>query len=280
MAAATKTVRVPTLGLDFDVLEGDTIIGPSIERGSWEDHETALFRAHLEPGCRVVDLGANVGWFAVQAVLAGAEVHAFEPVPAIAEVAARNIERANAASQRGGRGVLHPFAAGAEPGTARIALAAENRGDNRVLDEGGALPGDMTGAEPLEIRVERVDDHVQGPARVLKIDTQGSEWLALQGARELLAASPRLALLIEFWPYALRGCEPHELLEFLRGEGFTLGKATAAPYPMTLERLLAQAEARDPVRGGLDLYGTRGAPFHVLGLKARLRGMLRSWREG
>ncbi len=127
--------------------------------------------------------------------------------------------------------------------------------------------------------MERVDDHAEGPIDLLKVDTQGSEWLALQGARRLLASSPQLALLIEFWPYALRGAEPQDLLAFLAHEGFKLGKATEAPYPMTADRILAQALARDPVKGGIDLYGTRGKPFHVLGPKARLHGAWRGWRE-
>jgi hypothetical protein len=131
----------------------------------------------------------------------------------------------------------------------------------------------------LGIEVAPVDEFVRGPVRVLKIDTQGSEWLALQGARELLRAIPALALLIEFWPYALRGARPEELLELLAREGFTLGKATAAPYPMSPERILAQARAADPVKGGIDLYGVRGLPFHVLGWKRRLHGLARSVKE-
>ncbi len=274
---AKKTVRVPGLGLDFDVLADDTIIGPAIERGSWEDHETHLFRAHLRPGDRVVDLGANVGWFAVQAILAGAEVDAFEPVPFIADLAERNIQRA---MERGpGKGRLHRFAASDAPGQAEIVLAPKNHGDNRVLDAGSAPPADMATAERISIELARVDDVVRGPIRILKVDTQGSEWLALQGAKKLLADSPNLALLIEFWPYALRGAKPEQLLAFLAQQGFILGKATAAPYPMSPERVLRQALARDPVKGGLDLWGTRGLPFHVNGVGGRLRSLWRSMKE-
>ena len=90
-----------------------------------------------------------------------------------------------------------------------------------------------------------------------------------------------MALLIEFWPYALRDAEPAQLLELLTRElGFRLGKATDAPYPMKPERILRQALARDPVKGGLDLYGVRGARrFGALGAKASLHGMWRSLRE-
>ena len=283
MGAQTRSVWLPVGGssgaarLEFEVLADDSVIGPAIERGGWESHETALFRAHLEPGVRVADLGANIGWFSVQAILAGAEVTAFEPVPEIAEVCERNIARATELGP--GRGTLHRVAAGAERGTAEIALASENRGDNRVLDSGSDRPSDMGGGGTLTIDVAPVDEFVEGPIRFLKIDTQGSEWLALQGAGRLLRASPELALLIEFWPYALRSATPEELLDYLHTPGFTLGKATAAPYPMTPERILAQARAGDPVKSGLDLYGVRGRPFHVLGPKARLHGLVRSLKE-
>ena len=276
MQLRTRLVRPAQLDLDFEILEDDAVIGPAIERGGWEAHETALFRAHLASGARVLDLGANIGWFSCLAVQAGAQVHAFEPVPAIAEVCARNLERANARGP--GRAILHRCAAAERAGRARIALSARNCGDNRVVD-GSERPGDMGEGELVEIELARVDELVQGPVRLIKIDTQGSEWLALSGMPRLLAASPELALLIEFWPYALRGAKPVQLLEFLAREGFTLGKATAAPYPMQPARILRQALARDPVKGGLDLYGTRGLPFHVLGPRARLHGLWRSLRE-
>ncbi len=277
MDATTRTIRLDSLGIDFEVLADDAIIGPAIESGSWADAETDLFRAHVQPGSRVVDLGANVGWFAVQAILAGAEVDAFEPVPVLADVCTRNVERANAVGP--GTGRVHRVAAGAERGTAEIALAERNHGDNRVLEGADARPADMADAEVLTIDVAPVDEFVKDPIRFLKIDTQGSEWLALQGARETLARSPQVALLIEFWPYALRGASPEELLQHLFDLGFTIGKATEAPYPMTPARILRQARGRDPVKGGMDLYGTRGLPFHVGGLGKRLRSAVRRLKE-
>lgn len=274
MAFETRIVRSPALPCEFEVLADDAVIGPAIAMGGWEDHETRLYRAHLRPGARALDLGANIGWFAVQGVLAGAHVDSFEPVPAIAAIARRNIERF--ARHGAGSATVHECAAGSRRGTAVIHLSAKNRGDNRIAE---GVPGDMRGAQPLEIRVERVDDLVRGPYDVVKIDTQGSEWHALAGMEQALAASPRCALLVEFWPYALRGATPEQLLAKLEGLGFELGKATAAPYRMDARRILAQALARDPVKGGLDLYGVRGRPFHVLGPAARLRATWRSLRE-
>jgi len=278
MDFATRTVQ-PLPGLDFEVLADDAIIGPAIEQGSWAGEEIALMCAHIGPGKRVVDLGANVGWFAVQAVLAGADVDAFEPVPAIAALARRNVERA---MERPGAGTarIHEFAAGSEVGSATIVLGGTNHGDNRVLDAATDTPDDMSGGESVTIAIAPVDDLVTGPIDFLKVDTQGSEWHALQGATALLASSPKLALLLEFWPYALRGCSAEELLAFLDGQGFTMGKATEAPFPMTASRIMRQMQDRMGPNGGIDIYGVRGgAPFHVLGLGARIKGSVRAFKE-
>lgn len=277
MQFSSKIVKVKNLGLEFEVLVGDAIIGPAIERGSWADHETLLFRRNVKPGDRVLDLGANVGWFAVQAILAGAEVHAFEPVPGIADLAQRNIERAMKVGK--GKGILHRFAAGDSKSSAKIAIGTSNFGDNRVVE--GERPRDMGQGFEVEIQIAPVDSFVSGAFQFIKIDTQGSELLALRGMTNVLAASRDFAMLLEFWPYALRGGKPEELLDLLFGLGMTIGKATEAPYPMTRERILAQSRdpRRDPVKGGIDLYGVRGRPFHVVDFKNRVKSFVRSIKE-
>lgn len=277
MQFSSKIVTVKNLGLEFEVLVGDAIIGPAIERGSWADHETLLFRRNVKPGDRVLDLGANVGWFAVAAILAGAEVHAFEPVPGIADLAQRNIERAMKVGK--GKGTLHRFAAGDSKSSAKIAIGTSNFGDNRVVE--GERPRDMGQGFEVEIQIAPVDSLVSGAFQFIKIDTQGSELLALRGMKNVLAASRDFAMLLEFWPYALRGGKPEELLDLLFGLGMTIGKATEAPYPMTKARIMKQAldPRRDPVKGGIDLYGVRGRPFHVVDFKNRVRSFVRGFKE-
>lgn len=278
MSLTTKTVRLAEIGLDFDVFAEDAVIGPAIERGGWEEHETRLFRAHISPGDRVIDLGANVGWYGVQAVLAGADVHCFEPVPAIAEVCWRNLERAMRIGR--GRATLHRCAAGSARSQVEIAVGNTNLGDNRVLDPSRGRPTDMDIGAVVSVPVERVDDLLSGPFRVIKIDTQGSEWHALTGMQEILERSTRCALFLEYWPHALRGVRGEEMLHYLTRLGYVLGKATAAPYPMTPARIQRQSAMRDPLRGGIDLYGVRGVPFHVGGIAGRVRSLARSIREG
>jgi len=89
-----------------------------------------------------------------------------------------------------GKGVVHVLAAGGQRGTAVIQIGAGNFGDNRVVEAGAQRPRDMGQGQSVEIAIAPVDELVHGPVRFLKIDTQGSEWLALEGARRLLEASP------------------------------------------------------------------------------------------
>src|SRR5262245_53155507 len=63
----------------------DHVIGLNVVRGHYEPDEIAFMRGALKPGDTAVDVGAHIGFFAVQmASLVGPQgrVHAFEPFDA------------------------------------------------------------------------------------------------------------------------------------------------------------------------------------------------------
>jgi FkbM family methyltransferase len=133
----------------------------------------------------VYDVGANCGWFAVRAARAGRPVRAFEPVPATAEYAERNLARIAGADAR----VVRAAVADA-PGSATIHLyssSGNNSLHERTLPAGHPLR--RTG--DIEVTVVRLDDLVGSegfPAPALiKIDVEGAELAVLRGARETLA---------------------------------------------------------------------------------------------
>ena len=160
----------------------------AFEGGEFVERDvTALFdelMAETATGA-VYDVGANCGWFAVRAARAGRAVRAFEPVPATAEYAERNLGRIAGADVR----VVRAAVADA-PGSATIHLYSSS--GNNSLHERTLPPGHpLRRTGDIEVSVVRLDDLVGNegfPAPALiKIDVEGAELAVLRGARETLA---------------------------------------------------------------------------------------------
>jgi FkbM family methyltransferase len=168
----------------------------------------------------VYDVGANCGWFAVRAARAGHPVRAFEPVPATAVFAERNLARLAGADARVVRAAVAETA-----GTATIHLYSSS--GNNSLHERTLPPGhplSRTGA--LEVPVVRLDDVVGEngfpPPALIKIDVEGAELAVLRGARETLARH-RPSVVMEWAESTSRdaGHARAEIVAELRAAGYT-----------------------------------------------------------
>jgi len=178
--------------------------------------EAQLLRKLVGEGMQVVDIGANIGLYTLlMARLAGksGRVFAFEPEPNLFSVLCENCA-ANDASN------VTPFqcAAGDANGRTMFQRSPLNSGDNRL----GETRSDV---KPIQVEVARLDDVLPVRAvQFIKLDVQGHELGALSGMQEVMAASPDICVLFEFWPGGLRaaGTEPEALLDFFRERGFEL----------------------------------------------------------
>jgi FkbM family methyltransferase len=139
-----------------------------------------LLEQRVRPGMQVVDVGANVGLYALllaQLAGPGGHVFAFEPGPGLFRALKHNC-------RRGGLSNLTPLrlALGETAGRARLSCSAFNAGDNRL---GGP------GRHGAEVEVARLDDVLAG-RRIdfIKMDVQGHELHVLRGMEEVLRASP------------------------------------------------------------------------------------------
>ncbi len=199
----------------------DCVIGLSIVRGNYELEETEFIRRTLKPGQNVVDIGANIGYFAfTMASIVGAKgrVYAFEPIARNAEVLRRSIRE----NRFGGRVVLEEVAVADKAG--EIELVTPERSVNwggAYLRAGDAELPEGHVAEKVKT-VELDECPFRRPISFIKIDIEGAEPLALRGARKMLKKD-RPVILSEVNPAQLEkvaGCSAKEFISEIESYGY------------------------------------------------------------
>ncbi len=182
--------------------------------GLYERFETSFVKRQLRPGQTFLDVGAHIGYYsAMAAQIVGPQglVLAFEPDPTNVGLLRQNTAEFGDAVQ------VREMAVADKAGRATLYLSPENSGDNRLFK--------TAGWRDLEVDVTTIDERPELEGRTvdfLKMDIQGLELKALEGARETIARSPRLVGIVEFWPFGLKlnGLkQPGEFLDALAGLG-------------------------------------------------------------
>lgn len=197
--------------------------------GDYEAAETRLLKSLVEPDSVVVDIGANIGWYAIQlgrAVPRG-RVLAFEPIPETLACLRRNLALNDVRN-------VEIF----EHGLAEAANELVFYFHPRI--SGATSARDLiTDQESFEVRasVKRLDDTLRGEERIdlLKCDVEGAEIFVLQGGLETIGRT-RPAMFIEMlrkW-CAKYGYHPNDIIDLVAPLGyrcFAIGK-DARPKPV------------------------------------------------
>ena len=216
-------------------------------------HETETRRALeqlTEPGMVALDIGAHIGYHTrLLARQVGAEgrVIALEPHPRTFETLLQNTRDLPnvtalqaAAAEAQGSAELHDYLMMSASGSLHYdqALAHQQRAR---MGAGDVAPRGAEGFEPQRYRVQTltIDDCLdQLPSArvdIVKMDIEGAELAALRGMRRTIAASPDLALVMEYNPSALKafGHEPVAALDEARQLGFASIEAIEADGSLT-----------------------------------------------
>ena len=163
---------------------------------SWNPDEYRAFRDAARPGMTALDVGANVGAYALllgQWVGSTGAVFAFEPSPAAHDGLQRHV-RLNALDA-----IVTPVraAVGAERATARL-VVAETPGESRFAT---ATDHDATTVAVPVTTIDEFCAHERLTPDFIKIDVEGAELDVLRGARETIRRTRgRLALFVEMHP--------------------------------------------------------------------------------
>jgi FkbM family methyltransferase len=155
----------------------DRYIGASLRKyGEWSEDEMRLFQQLVPPGSVVVEGGANVGPHTValsKLVGTAGVVHAFEPQRLVFQALCANLALNGCANV-----YAYHAALGARSGEVLVPAAPPDRPENfGGIGLQGTSSGDRT---PLR-RIDELDLHA---CRMIKLDVEGMEAQALQGAAE------------------------------------------------------------------------------------------------
>jgi len=163
-----------------------------------EGYEAALMERLVKPGMRVVNCGANIGYYTLHLarwVGREGEVIAFEPDPNCVRLLKKNAEANGLQNIKG-----EPLAVADKPSTRELYFCEENRGDHRLFNN-------EADREALQVQATSLDEYFPAGTRVdlIKMDIQGSELQALNGMTRVLSENPEAMVLSEFCPTLLEG---------------------------------------------------------------------------
>jgi len=190
----------------------DNFIGMHIaHERQYEPHVTRVLSDLLSPGDTFIDVGANIGFFALlgaSIVGPAGRVIAFEPNPANCDLLRRSAE----ANEFAGRITIHPVAVAEKRTQFRfVTLGIDSNGRLATPAEAAAPESDLPSIEAVTL-----DETLAGLERidVIKLDVEGAEARAWQGMQAVIARH-RPVLVFEFSPDLLRQTSEVEPANFL-----------------------------------------------------------------
>lgn len=154
---------------------------------NYEPYTTNLVKKYLDKESVFLDVGAGIGYYTVIGSKLAKAVFAFEPSPECFEYLERNVKDNNCQNVE-----LYQIAVSNHNGTTILNCHNDFAGTNRIEDvENFTRPA----AKNIQVKTMRLDGLELKRIDIIKVDTEGSEFLVLDGARKILGCQrPRLIL--------------------------------------------------------------------------------------
>ncbi len=289
--ATGDVVRTRLPGFEIYSAADDAAVGRFVQQDNYEREVTAVFRRLLQPGMGVLDVGANIGYFAMlSASIVGPDgyVLAVEPNPRNARLLEAS-RRLNQFEQV----VLCQTAAGRRTG---LLVLNTSHSNGTTSDPAADLDSLLASETVASIRLDAV---VPADRRIdlVKIDVEGAEYTALLGGRATLERC-RPVIVSEFSPNMMPGISgvsgPH-YLQWLIDLGYDLsvieadGSATpagrdtgavmAAYEGRGTDHIDILCEHREPRGGSREGPGEQGEPTDPRPKPAGRKGFLSAFRR-
>src|SRR5258708_7373683 len=166
----------------------------------YEKEAREVFCSAIRPGCTVLDVGANIGFYTLLAAKRGAQVFAIEADPFNAAMLRHHVKINNLSE----RVTVFEIAATDAAKTIPLYRHPFNLGESNIVAKGqhsGMIEG------------RTIDSLELPPINICKMDIEGAELMALHGMKQTMDRSPQMKLFVEYAQHLGAG---EELLEFLR----------------------------------------------------------------
>jgi len=201
-----------------------------IMNGIRERKATAYMQSILQPEWTVVDIGANIGYYALMEARVCKEVLAIEPEPANYELLLKNIKLNGCKNIR-----TLQAAVGDTNGTTELAIS-DAANWHRVKTK-------STKRDTITVPITTLDTYL-GNKKVdmVRMDVEGYEFNILKGMEQTIANNPKLVLFIELHGEYLKeyGTSAEEVLRFLAQHGFMVTDTTL----VTIDKPIAPLDAK------------------------------------
>lgn len=202
-------------------------------QGQWERNITDRLTEFIKPNMTFFDIGANIGYFSlfVASLLKNTgKVHAFEPINKLAEQIKKSVAVNNFNNI-----TIHQVGLGDTEMETSINIRDENMGGSSLFDYKDLNLVTISSIEKISIKTIDSLFTPQTKVDVIKIDVEGYELEALQGARKLLQAQHPV-IFMEFSPIFYkqdRSDKTKEMITLLQELGYTFQTIAGEPISLT-----------------------------------------------
>ena len=196
-----------------------------------EETELKMISRYLADGGIFVDIGANIGYYALNAALLGAEkVIAIEPNPKILPRLHDNIGLNNLSSKI----AVHAVAIGAKKGVAKLTIADTDFGSSSIVDYSVGTQHVSVAISPL---FELLKTEAVETANIIKIDIEGMEDRALFPYFEAIKPKnyPKLIVMED----GTNSLWERDILSWLLANGYDISERTRGNVMLTLTKSVA-----------------------------------------
>jgi FkbM family methyltransferase len=232
--------QVQEAQLEFDSLRMRCDLTKRIQRrlyfyGTYEEEECRHWEQRAKSARIIIDVGANVGLYSLVGAAANpqAEIHSFEPTPNIFETFVHNIrlnKLTNITANQAG--------VAREPGTAFLQFCAGEGGTNDGMNYVSPTNEANVG---INVEITSLDAYCRARGidsiDLLKMDIEGGEYSALQGAEGLLSGHAVKCMFLELteWAANRSGASTRDIKGLLREHGYhiyTFKHSKFVPVPL------------------------------------------------